>query len=184
MFFYPTIKNIKESNNIHFICLSNGNYEGQGNIREKELNNLLLKLNLNKLLILNFEDNINKFWNIEKIEKIIKEYINQNNIDILITFDKKGISYHPNHISCFLGIQNIKNVDIFSLETVPFYRKYISFFDIFNIKKKDTIFLNYNIIELFYFMSIHWSQLTWYRLLFILLSRYSFINILIKINTK
>lgn len=180
MFFYPTIKNIIKKNNIHLICLSNGNYEKQGNIREKELYCLCKKIGINYLTINNFEDNIKNFWNTNKIESYVRSYIKENNIDTIITFDNKGISYHPNHISCYLGIQNIKDIDIFILESLYFYRKYLSIFDIINIEENEIIFYNFNIFEVYYYMIIHWTQMKWYRFFFIILSRYSYYNTLKK----
>ena len=131
-------------------------------------------IGINYLTIKNFEDNIKKFWDTNKIESYVKSYIKENNIDTIITFDNKGVSYHPNHISCYLGIQNIKDIDIFILESLYFYRKYLSIFDIINIEENEIIFHNFNIFEVYYYMIIHWSQMKWYRFFFILLSRYSY----------
>lgn len=40
MFFTPTIKKlIEDGTSVHILCLSNGNYDGLGKIREKELYN-------------------------------------------------------------------------------------------------------------------------------------------------
>lgn len=62
-------------------------------------------------------------------------------IDILITFDDRGVSSHPNHISLYHGamqfLASLTNkrpsarlpVDVYSLTTVPITRKYLSFAD-------------------------------------------------------
>lgn len=62
-------------------------------------------------------------------------------IDVLITFDGKGISSHPNHISLYHGARHfiaslIKNrpgwqcpVDLYTLSSVNIVRKYSSFLD-------------------------------------------------------
>jgi N-acetylglucosaminylphosphatidylinositol deacetylase len=62
-------------------------------------------------------------------------------IDVLITFDKSGVSSHPNHISLYHGARHfiaslIHNrpgwgcpVDLYTLNTVSLVRKYTSFFD-------------------------------------------------------
>jgi N-acetylglucosaminylphosphatidylinositol deacetylase len=62
-------------------------------------------------------------------------------IDVLITFDKSGVSSHSNHISLYHGARHfiaslIHNrpgwgcpVDMYALNTVSLARKYTSFFD-------------------------------------------------------
>jgi N-acetylglucosaminylphosphatidylinositol deacetylase len=182
MFFFPTIKQLNNDNNIHIICLSNGNYDNLGNIREKEIKKICSALKIKTLFIDNFEDNINIFWDTKKIKKYIENHVKKNNIDTIITFDDKGVSYHPNHISCNIGVKNIKGIDLFFLETVYFYRKYLGYFDVLNIDKKDIIFFNLNLLEVIYYMTIYWSQMKWYRIMFLIFSRYSYINNLKKIK--
>lgn len=182
MFFYPTIKNLCNNNDFHLLCLSNGNYDKLGNIREEELKKICNLIKFKNFELCSFEDNIKKFWNSKNIEKTVINYIKKNKIDIIISFDKKGVSYHPNHISCYLGILKIKNVEIFCLETVNTFRKFIGLFDTININNNDVIFTNLNILEVLYYMSFHWSQMKWFRFLFIIFSRYSYINNLQPIN--
>jgi len=62
-------------------------------------------------------------------------------IDVLITFDKSGVSSHPNHISLFYGAQHFISslvhnrpgwqcpVDLYTLNSINIARKYTSFFD-------------------------------------------------------
>lgn len=66
-----------------------------------------------------------------------------SNIDILITFDKNGVSSHPNHISLYHGARAfvtglvagkegaISPVDMYCLTSVNVVRKYGSFSDVF-----------------------------------------------------
>ena len=184
MFFFPTIKQLNNDNNIHIICLSNGNYNNLGIIREKEIKRICNLLKINTLFVDNFQDDIKIYWNIERIKINVENQIKKYNIDTIITFDEKGISYHPNHISCNMGVKNIKGIDIYILETVNFYRKFIAYFDIFNIDKKDILFYNLNLLEIIYYMSIHESQMNWYRFIFLIFSRYSYMNNLIKISSN
>ena len=75
MFFYPTIKELCKCNDLYLLCLSNGDYDGIGYIREKELKKLCQIINFKGLKISVFEDNINKFWDQQNIEKIVTNYI-------------------------------------------------------------------------------------------------------------
>lgn len=64
-------------------------------------------------------------------------------IDTIITFDARGVSSHPNHISLYRGARHFvaalmrgrsgwqSPVDVYTLTTVPLLRKYTSFADIF-----------------------------------------------------
>lgn len=125
-------------------------------------------------------------------------------IDVLITFDSKGISSHPNHISLYHGARSfisslIHNrpgwaspVDLYSLRTVNVVRKYTSFFDsilsllvIIGQKKQmgehpsPLLFLS-GIQEVraaqLAMTSAHKSQMRWFRWGWIAMSRYMVVN--------
>ena len=83
-------------------------------------------------------------WDTNIVSQIIENKLNEwskKNVDIgtIITFDKGGVSYHPNHISVYNGVMHLYNqskynFDLYTLETVNMFRKYIGFFDIFLLK--------------------------------------------------
>ena len=57
-------------------------------------------------------------------------------VDSIVTFDKWGISSHPNHIAVHMACKNLYDSgdfkgDMYTLETVNMFRKYIAFGDIF-----------------------------------------------------
>lgn len=63
-------------------------------------------------------------------------------IDVLITFDRRGVSGHPNHVACHLGARAFSAallrgkegfaspVDVYSLRSVGFVRKYSGVLDV------------------------------------------------------
>lgn len=69
-----------------------------------------------------------------------------------MTFDDGGVSHHPNHIACHFGVMKFydthvktaggnskwQDIDVYTLETVPWYRTYIGFLDIF-MSRKDQV---------------------------------------------
>ncbi|KAK7918054.1 N-acetylglucosaminyl-phosphatidylinositol de-N-acetylase [Apiospora marii] len=67
----------------------------------------------------------------------------QASIDVLLTFDEGGVSSHPNHISLYHGARRFISaltagrpgyacpVDLYTLTTVGFARKYCGFLDVF-----------------------------------------------------
>lgn len=48
MFFVPSILSLREKNKLFMLCLSNGNFAGLGNIREKELERSCEELRFHK----------------------------------------------------------------------------------------------------------------------------------------
>ncbi|CAD8081211.1 unnamed protein product [Paramecium sonneborni] len=189
MFFLPTISYLNDKNyEVHLLCLSNGNANNIGKIREAELQKCCKYLKINKLTIINDEhlqDSMSISWPIEKIQKIVEDYILQNNIKGVITFDKNGISDHVNHIACYKAISTMKRIEdlkVFVLETTNILRKYSSILDFFvSSILNDNLMVNLNILKAWKSMQIHNSQFVWYRKMFVVFSRYAYINTLIKI---
>ena len=79
-------------------------------------------------------------WNLEPCEAQINTYLKQLKesgfeVGTIVTFDDGGVSHHPNHIStshaCVSRHKNGSDQDLYTLLTVPMYRKYNSFLDIF-----------------------------------------------------
>jgi N-acetylglucosaminylphosphatidylinositol deacetylase len=131
-------------------------------------------------------------------------------INVLITFDNKGISSHANHISLYYGaLQRLKQADpsgstvsMYSLTTTNIFRKYTSVLDIpytiiitllRNIcgNKPATSLPNH----LLFFSNVynyhttqramtegHKSQMLWFRYGWLGLSRYVSINDLVRVH--
>lgn len=116
------------------------------------------------------------------------------NVSQIITFDMRGISGHPNHIALPKGVADFAqrhpkyNVSGYSLITVPLLQKYSgALAPLFQqtwsrITGRATDpairfvsdYRGYAIA--FRAMQQHWSQLVWFRWLYILTSRYMWIN--------
>lgn len=125
-------------------------------------------------------------------------------IDVLITFDGRGVSSHPNHISLYHGARTfisslIHNrpgwncpVDLYTLTSVNVVRKYTSFLD--SIATMASMFVSErgagaHPTPLFFLSSpaevrvaqkamtsAHVSQMVWFRWGWIGLSRYMVVN--------
>ncbi len=121
MFFTPTITYLLKNNcKIRILCLSNGNYSGEGKLREKELDDLCKHLNIPYNIINNdkIKDDINKKWDSLLISEILTEYLNDKNIGTFITFDEIGITSHPNHISCYEGLVYLSLIIVIILRKI------------------------------------------------------------------
>jgi N-acetylglucosaminylphosphatidylinositol deacetylase len=102
-----------------------------------------------------FTDGMNITWDSAKISSLLCSAFAPNltrsrggdtaptaSIDVLITFDARGVSGHPNHISLYHGAKAFvaalvagkpgwaPPVDLYTLTTVPLARKYTAFLDV------------------------------------------------------
>ncbi|KAL9037801.1 MAG: hypothetical protein Q9214_005542 [Letrouitia sp. 1 TL-2023] len=170
MFFSPTLLALTApdlGNHVKVLCLSNGNADGLGKVRERELIASVKLLGLRSeddVLLLDtpdFVDSMTTKWDRLKVADVLgrafSPSVHKTNgrqafekagsntsaatIDILITFDRHGVSGHPNHISLYHGakewlaaVSKVKKswqstVDLYTLTSVSLPRKYISVVD-------------------------------------------------------
>lgn len=131
MFFYPTLSTIlntsktssssSNTTQLYILCLSNGNYNDLGSIREKELYKAasdIIGIPQNNISIVNnpeqMPDHPNKSWETTVVADTIESFLNKNctypqsisNVTLL-TFDSGGVSKHPNHIDTWNGVRAI-----------------------------------------------------------------------------
>lgn len=159
MFFSPTVLALTRpalGNHLKILCLSSGDADGLGEVRKKELvkSGLMLGLrNESDVLVLEdaqFPDSMTAVWNAKaiatlltttfapKMAKLSSKAKPETSIDVLITFDKQGVSSHPNHISLYHGsvsfVQSIMQrhagweapIKLYSLTSINVLRKYAS----------------------------------------------------------
>lgn len=194
MFFGPILRHLaKSKNRIYVLCMTSGDYYGKGGLRAKEMKLsccCLLEESLINLTIVNepekLPDHPSQDWDEDLAFDTIKNYLKQNSIEYLFTFDKFGVSSHLNH--CFLNklaLRLKKHTDlilkhIFELETVNRLRKFIFIFDLI---KTILIRSDFKVVSwpndyklAFKSMLKHKSQLAWFRWLYLITSRYMLIN--------
>ena len=114
MFFIPTLQNLREQGNVQLavLCLSSGNADGLGKVREKELIESCKHLGINSEHVnivddKHLQDGFDEVWPRELIAKKIREMDSSlfNRVRVLLTFDDYGVSGHPNHISVYHGVK-------------------------------------------------------------------------------
>ncbi|XP_037924615.1 N-acetylglucosaminyl-phosphatidylinositol de-N-acetylase [Hermetia illucens] len=199
MFFGPTIRSLtkREDCQVNILCLSKGNYEKQGKLRRDELWKSCSTLgipqsNITLVNATHLPDDPNVEWKVETIAKIISKAVESLDIQAVITFDRDGVSQHPNHCAVYYATASLclaglmpKGCKIYTLDTINIIRKYISLFDLVCTFMMST---NWCIISLKEAkvvraaMQQHVSQMRWFRRLYIIFSRYMFINSLREIN--
>lgn len=193
MFFTPTIlSTLRSGNQIYLVCLSKGDYEGQGEIRKKELIASCTKLGIyqSRVTIVDdekFRDGPDNVWDVEALGERIVSVVKRVSADCIVTFDEDGVSGHPNHIAIYKAVKKLfeqkqlENVSVFTLASTSLVRKYISLLDIplsciFNMNT----FVNLpgEVYRSWQAMCAHESQLVWFRKLYIVFSRYMYVNTL------
>ena len=191
MFWTPTIKYfLSQKIELKILCLSNGNYNGLGDLREIEFDNVSRELNLSHNVILNdpeLQDDINKKWDPNKVSEMIDDFLNKNNdIKTIITFDNNGVTKHPNHISCFEGLMfylnkykeecSNKNIKVFTLKSFNFVLQYTWIIPMLNCFINKYGFMTNTFFTSFRLMSFYETQFNLLRKAHIILSSYSYFN--------
>jgi N-acetylglucosaminylphosphatidylinositol deacetylase len=203
MFFVPTIRTLVEepTSNVHILCLSTGNFDGLGSVRTEELYKCakVLKIKKNHVKVVDdskLQDGKNNSWLKRDVAKQVSSYVNLWSINKIITFDDYGVSGHENHTDTSRGVvyfyesskwgnksSNLGNTNsLYLLQSTNIFRKYTGIFDVMTSLVQDgsqcfcslTPWINYAA------MQAHFSQFVWYRRLFVLFSRYTYVNNLIK----
>ncbi|XP_043501755.1 N-acetylglucosaminyl-phosphatidylinositol de-N-acetylase isoform X1 [Polistes fuscatus] len=195
MFFGPIIYWVTQSkiSNLYLLCFSSGGDKR----RKKELWNCAKLLGIpeaNVTIIMSSELPDSQFiqWPVDVLAESILHYIESYKINAVITFDKHGVSKHKNHISLYFAIAALcieKKVPsyckLYVLESVNIIRKYVQLLDlpISLLSASYWYLLTYeqrkNITSA---MKAHQSQYVWFRKLYMIFSRYTFINTLQEVN--
>jgi len=183
LFFAPILLSIHS--NTYILCLSNGN-----NHRSDELRRSCQQLRIKDYKIIddqiNLKDSQTVYWSSDAILGHVKNSIRQWNISTIISFDQYGISGHRNHSAIYYALLNLSEtsrIHFLSLQSLPIYRKYLTLIELIrnyfmtksiNIKTfilpvKDSLTPHKAMFE-------HRSQLVWFRYLYLLFSRYIWIN--------
>lgn len=179
MFFLPFINAFHSTSKIHLLCLSTGDVDGLGKTREKELAKVVDLLGIYDYALINdpeLPDGMNKPWDKALIQRYVQTEVNKRNIEIVVTFDNYGVSGHINHISINAALTDMKLPNVYELKSTNILRKYIGILDCYSTLLNNISILNVNPKLIWKAMTCHYSQFVWYRKLFVLFSRYAYLN--------
>ncbi|KAG8345656.1 putative GlcNAc PI de N acetylase [Trypanosoma vivax] len=198
MFFSPLLDYLRRHNiQTHFLCLSNGNYEGLGAVREKELLRSAEYFNVQpgNVRIVDhptLRDGMKNLWDTKVVCLEVLSYLQSaRRIRTVVTFDTNGVSYHPNHIAVYEGVRlALKNMPpgimVLSLRTRHLLDKYVGILAAAcsalssnhrATSSRLTIFTPFSsLFSSYQAMRRHESQLVWFRYLFVLFSSYTYVN--------
>lgn len=123
--------------------MSNGDYDNIGHVREKEMEKVAKYMRFKDLRVVKNEylDDGPWNWSADLISDQIGDYIKyleskrNAKVDLIVTFDDRGVSGHQNHISCYWGVRHalltgVTKARAYALHTVNNVQQYISFADI------------------------------------------------------
>lgn len=198
MFFTPLLTSLRTRNiSMHFLCLSNGNYDGLGKVREKELvaSGAFFGVQRRNIKIVDraeLQDGMRNVWNTTVIRKEIEMYMQKaGSISTIVTFDRYGISSHPNHIAVHNGVRELKEnmppgLLYLQLRTRSLFTKYVgplaalpyAMFSATYVSRTNFVALVHpaSAWASMAAMQRHASQLVWFRYLFVLFSSYTYVD--------
>lgn len=206
MFFVPSIRAlIEHGTSVHILCLSTGQQAAGLLPRSQELKAAANVLGISSVEVVDSEsmkDGMRTEWPADAVESAVASYTARRPVEIIISFDRGGISGHLNHKCTFAGIVRFSSrcgsPPCYSLETVPLQRKFSSALDALTswalhvLAGRESrgalpqhVFIAYTGLALVHnAMRIgHTSQYVWFRVLYVVFSRYAFVNTLTRIGS-
>lgn len=143
MFFGPCAIGLKSSDqeaaSLSILCLSAGDFYGQGDVRKRELLAAARKLGCRQVHIVEDEalqDGQQNVWDTAHLAALIGETLQREAIENLITFDGVGVSGHANHVALSRCLPLLRRtfsaqvLNMYQLETVNITRKYLGFLEL------------------------------------------------------
>uniref|UniRef100_A0A7S3CNW0 N-acetylglucosaminylphosphatidylinositol deacetylase n=1 Tax=Strombidium rassoulzadegani TaxID=1082188 RepID=A0A7S3CNW0_9SPIT len=197
MFFTPTIHGMQQSSNLYILILCNGGWDGLGKVRELEMEQSAKYQGFVDVKVIDdprLKDNPGangesplEIWDVDVVVEQIHKHIKALNaekgkeIGTIVTFDHLGVSMHTNHIATHYGClkyyqSDAYSGDMYTLETIPMFRKYDFFLDNFLARLDQVNYFLHSPFQAATALAIHHSQFVWYRKLFMGFSRYVYYN--------
>ncbi|KAJ9476854.1 N-acetylglucosaminyl-phosphatidylinositol de-N-acetylase [Pseudozyma hubeiensis] len=212
MFFAPAIQALAAAGTtISALCLSTGNAAGLGMERTEELFASYDQLGVpaSRVKYLDdarLQDSMEAVWPNERISSVVAKHIDSLStpVDAIITFDRRGISEHLNHIATYNGTRDTavaRNLALYVLPTLEVWEKYASVpsavwesisYSGFVPPSSGKMAATYKpaseilvlassvqYVKAVQAMFKHQTQLEWFRYLYLVFSRYMFSNKLV-----
>lgn len=222
MFFGPTIVSLQRhfACTVYVLCLSRGAYAGSDgvgvgssgieqaascHVRWRELLASCRQLGVPAERVLlashtRMPDRMDRRWPAAIVGRLLLHHVITLQLDTVVTFDRGGVSGHPNHSSLsaaldWLQRRHLVPVDCncYRLESINILRKYCWCFDVLvvcvqfvlalvvsqRLLCRRVVFLAPPTGSVGVAMRQHVTQLLWYRRLYVLFSRYMRVNTLV-----
>ncbi len=94
------------------------------------------------------QDGLAARWDAGAVAALVREFARRHAVDVVVTFDDRGVSGHPNHVAVWRGVAAVaagggeaaaeagggagagSALPAYALETVPVYRKFLGILDV------------------------------------------------------
>ncbi|VDO03521.1 unnamed protein product [Rodentolepis nana] len=193
MFFSPALLSLFQKGiPVDLLCLSSGNFYGDGHKRCQELKKSAALLGIRHLKIAidnKLPDHPREVWPTDLIQKHILQAVEKWHSKTLLSFDSYGVSGHSNHCQLFRALAEFvprPDVKIYLLKSYNVVIKYftplailLAIFSsnalIFTVPFTSTFIPHKAMLQ-------HRSQLLWFRYLYIIFSSYMYTNLFIPLK--
>ena len=225
LFFAPTLRALRRQYrvNLSLLVFSRGNHKGLGETRAIELRGSCqaLEIPVERCLSLDIagvRDNPKEWWSEDTLIPIIEDHVRTWSIDVIVSFDRDGISGHINHRAVSASVRSLsrrKNQTrikmAYELRSVSILRKYSSLVDSYLVcvsfmprlvrallsrltpwnlisppDRSRMLLINtpsdYLVSRTAF--SHHRTQFSWDRYLYLIASRYMFVNELVSVAAQ
>ncbi|CAE7640402.1 pigl [Symbiodinium pilosum] len=197
MFFWPVLSQLHASGvSLSVLCLSTGNFDGLGHIRQDEMLRSCDRIGvrgeaLGVLDVAELQDGWQE-WSADIVAAKVIDFLAKRGAHAVLTFDNKGVSGHPNHVSTSAGVQRalelsrrdsqLPHFDLFLLKSVGIHEKFLGPLSLLlgQESSSDAAAVSCSPLACLAALAVHWSQLVWYRVLFTIFSRYAYANTFVK----
>lgn len=196
----------------HLVCLSSGGAGGDGETRKRELLEVKEFFDFDNLCVVETEDlqdGMDREWPTKTVMAVLDAYTEAAPVDVVVTFDGAGVSGHANHVATHEGAKqwieqrksdSLRAVrgdedeearpvpQVWVLETTSVARKFCGVMDVFTsycetlLNPRRILVPSSSPMEIWKAARLHKSQFVWYRKLFLVFSRYSYVNTLRRIH--
>ena len=195
MFFMPTLRAFQEGGaEVHLLSITTGGADGLGVQRTRELVAAADALSI-RAAALNesaFADGFMSPWDVEAAATAISGHVRRSGVSFntLVTFDAHGVSGHPNHrdthraVVLALGSHDLRGIEALQLRSVPI--PFVAGLELLLLPLLLTtqgrqpsgrwLFWQHSCTPSWIGMQYHDSQWRSFRRVYVLLSRYSYLN--------
>ena len=188
LFFAPLI--LAAPSNTFLLCLSTGDAYGLGRQRSEELIASTQSLGIPHEQVRwvdhpECRDGMTTHWSLPVVCQCVEEFIHQIQPSLVVSFDEFGVSGHVNHMDVSKGVQQVKlrlqntypHLVFLQLKSCNVLRKFIGVLDICpSLMFEEHVAINFNLWRVLYGLLLHRTQITWYRILFVIFSRFTYVN--------